>query len=390
MNARLSLLVLVVITFMAIWDADRQSKPVSPPRVPHQPLSWHLPLPVTPDAAVRSATPIVVPTITDVRVHEEVSEVTPVAVVEGHITEETTTPDPVAVAETKTEEIPTDEPQSSEHSPSPSETETTVSEVNSTASAPANLAKDTETLAIESQPVAEASIPSTATEVVDIAKTGEVIEEPAVEAITEPLKASEPASEVLPPEKLQTTVHWDADRILQLSRSAQASHEQTSSPISPELFEESIPNAEPVITKAEPQEEGHVVAEENATTNVDPTTINQTPKTEAPGVDASPKVEYLPVPKNLASGTWQLISQDGEMLQITITRQEEPSGDVELSDKYATGTDPKGKRWGFIRVQKSADEAGKVAETPAETPVSEPDTRPVQKAATEFFSPSTR
>ena len=234
MNARLSLLVLVVIIFMAIWDADRQGKAVSPPRAPHQPLSWHLPLPVTPDAAVMSPTPIIVPTITEVMVRDQIAEVTHVAVVEDHISEEPTTVSSVARTESKTEENRAVEYPSLEHGPSPSGIESTLPATESTVPAPADLATETEsTVATESEPVVEVS--TVTSEIAEVETTEVEVAEPVLETVSDPVKETEPVAEAVPPENLQTSDHWAIDRILQLSRTARASHEQTASPISPSL-----------------------------------------------------------------------------------------------------------------------------------------------------------
>jgi len=388
MNARLSLLVLVVITFMAIWDADRQSKAVIPPRTP-QPLSWNLPLPVSPNAVVMEPTPIVVPETSGVLVTSEAATA-PVTVVEDPICEEA-----VAVAHTfvdgnESAENPVVERQSVEHGSNPFVSESTIPATDDGVVAPAGPFLETETVEVsESEAAVAASV--VAAETADVTKTDEGTSEVAAETVAESVKVSEAVIDALPPENLQTSDHWGMDRLLQLSRNARASHEQTTSPISPELYVENSSKTEFVTVATESSSEANEVAEQSPIAVDQQTTGAETSeKTEEPLGELMPEVEYLPVPKNLASGTWQLISQDGEMLQITITRQEEPASEVELSDKYATGIDPKGKRWGFVRLPKSAPEAGKVTDVPSTVPESDAVARPVQKAATEFFSPSTR
>lgn len=362
MNARVSLLVLVVFTFMAIWDADRQGKATKPVHAP-QPMNWHLPLPAPGDEMVTMATPIL-PSQADVEIAmQEVSGVdstsestgTPVHVEPTVVAEENFTDQAkVTIEETPVESV------ASQTSPAPTEKTEHVEE---TVSGPAT-ASMTEEIA---EPVV--------TETIETDAGATPVSLPANESV--PL-----ASET--PENLQVVDPVMNERILNLTRSALAIHEQNLRPINPELTPD--------------DSEGHTVESMQA---VDSLIIEskayEVPVVGKPNADdqaVSEKsneatVEYLPVPRDLASGTWQLISQDGEMIEITITRSEQTAGDQPVRNKYAVGVNAEGKRWAFIRVEKSAVADSSKSEPQKPDAVPEP-ARPVQKAATKFFSPTAR
>ena len=82
----------------------------------------------------------------------------------------------------------------------------------------------------------------------------------------------------------------------------------------------------------------------------------------------------IPLPRNLASGTWQVIHSSGEFFRITIDRGRNSSGkyldgDEEvLETSFCVTTTPDGIRWCFIR-------------SFVDSPV------PVRRVTTEFFSP---
>ncbi|MFO0974863.1 MAG: hypothetical protein U0996_00625 [Planctomycetaceae bacterium] len=402
MNARLSLLVLVVFTFMAIWDADRQGKPVRPAHAP-QPLSWHLPLPAHPDATAMSPTPIVA---SDVLSNLPISDSLPLlddAVIEQHLHEVIPT---IPVTDIHSLEI--------QHSETPDAKDEPAETSHTDATTALSTIEVTEpklTEPTESTPIA-------ATETVVLPEPGVISEsQPDNAVFTETLEDSTPAStevakaespdsstteigndtavtEAAPPENLHTSEHWEAERVLFLSRSALAPHERSTTPISPELFIDEKVEVNNVVAETRVIDEATESKESTAADSAQTESLETPSATVTSGEPVvsndNSDVDYLPVPKNLGSGTWQLISQDGEMLQITITRPEASSADVELTEKYATGIDPKGKRWAFVRLQTPTEEAAKVTEAPVNTEESEPVSRPVQKAATEFFSPSTR
>ncbi len=393
MNARLSLLVLVVFTFMAIWDADRQGKPVRPLPAP-QPLSWHLPLPVHPDATAMSPTPIVA---SEQLAELPVSEHSHVdAPIEQHVNEAASEPAMTVTEVPSIETQPTDVPKlesvaalTAIERAEPDQAET----VEATPAASTESAVIAEPV-VASESVSDNSVSSERAEEPAVVVTEEATAETTVPTVTE-ANIETNAPEAAPPENLQTADTWEAERVLLLSRSAMAAHERSVTPISPELAVDEKSEVKDVV--AETTEADSSV--ENVEKSVTESTQRETRETGKASVNANgtevssvdSDVDYLPVPKNLGSGTWQLISQDGEMLQITITRPEETSKDVERSEKYATGIDPKGKRWAFVRLQTpTEEEAAKVTEAPFNTEESEPVSRPVQKAATEFFSPSTR
>ena len=85
----------------------------------------------------------------------------------------------------------------------------------------------------------------------------------------------------------------------------------------------------------------------------------------------------IPLPKNLASGTWQVMTQSGEFYRITIERSssntshEEEVSEEKLEEDFCITTTPEGVRWCFIR---------SFVDKPA----------PSRRASTEFFSPMQR
>ena len=82
----------------------------------------------------------------------------------------------------------------------------------------------------------------------------------------------------------------------------------------------------------------------------------------------------IPLPRNLASGTWQVIHSSGEFFKITVDRGSNASekyGDDDeavLETSFCISTTPDGVRWCFIR-------------SFVDSPV------PVRRVTTEFFSP---
>jgi hypothetical protein len=97
-----------------------------------------------------------------------------------------------------------------------------------------------------------------------------------------------------------------------------------------------------------------------------------TPGTVEPPVDGG--ATCIPLPRNLASGTWQVIHPSGEFFKITVDRGRNSTvnrgGDDEeiLETSFCITTAPDGVRWCFIR---------SFVDSPA----------PVRRVTTEFFSP---
>lgn len=97
-----------------------------------------------------------------------------------------------------------------------------------------------------------------------------------------------------------------------------------------------------------------------------------TPGTVEPALDDG--ATCIPLPRNLASGTWQIIHPSGEFFKITVDRGESSNvnrgGDDEetLETSFCITTSPDGVRWCFIR---------SFVDSPA----------PVRRVTTEFFSP---
>jgi hypothetical protein len=91
-----------------------------------------------------------------------------------------------------------------------------------------------------------------------------------------------------------------------------------------------------------------------------------------PAVDGG--ATCIPLPRNLASGTWQVIHSSGEFFRITVDRGGDSSGKYSVGDKdvletsFCITTTPDGVRWCFIR-------------SFVDSPV------PVRRVTTEFFSP---
>jgi hypothetical protein len=97
-----------------------------------------------------------------------------------------------------------------------------------------------------------------------------------------------------------------------------------------------------------------------------------TPGNVEPALDGG--AGCIPLPRNLASGTWQVIHSSGEFFRITIDRgiksSEKHGNDDEdvLETSFCITTTPDGARWCFIR-------------SFVDSPV------PVRRVTTEFFSP---
>lgn len=97
-----------------------------------------------------------------------------------------------------------------------------------------------------------------------------------------------------------------------------------------------------------------------------------TPGNVEPAADGG--ATCIPLPRNLASGTWQVIHSSGEFFRITIDRGGDSSGKYSDGDEdvletsFCITTTPDGVRWCFIR---------SFVDSPA----------PVRRATTEFFSP---
>lgn len=84
----------------------------------------------------------------------------------------------------------------------------------------------------------------------------------------------------------------------------------------------------------------------------------------------------IPLPENLASGTWQIVHASGRSIRITIERATEKDAerqiptertDEELEEHFCIRTSATGERWCFIRSYETAS--------------------PTRHVATEFFSP---
>jgi hypothetical protein len=97
-----------------------------------------------------------------------------------------------------------------------------------------------------------------------------------------------------------------------------------------------------------------------------------TPGNVEPALDGG--ATCIPLPRNLASGTWQVIHSSGEFFKITVDRGRNSSGkhgnddDDVLETSFCVTTSPDGVRWCFIR---------SFVDSPA----------PVRRVTTEFFSP---
>ncbi len=100
-----------------------------------------------------------------------------------------------------------------------------------------------------------------------------------------------------------------------------------------------------------------------------------TPGTVEPPVDGG--ATCIPLPRNLASGTWQVIHPSGEFFKITVDRGRGSSvnrgaaNEEILETSFCITTTPDGVRWCFIR---------SFVDSPA----------PVRRVTTEFFSPGQR
>ena len=95
-----------------------------------------------------------------------------------------------------------------------------------------------------------------------------------------------------------------------------------------------------------------------------------TPGTVEPAIDGG--ATCIPLPRNLASGTWQIIHPSGEFFKITVDRGRSSNvnrgDDDTLETSFCITTSPDGVRWCFIR---------SFVDSPA----------PVRRVTTEFFSP---
>ena len=97
-----------------------------------------------------------------------------------------------------------------------------------------------------------------------------------------------------------------------------------------------------------------------------------TPGNVEPALDGG--ATCIPLPRNLASGTWQVIHSSGEFFKITVDRGRNSSGKHGKNDEdiletsFCVTTSPDGVRWCFIR-------------SFVDSPV------PVRRVTTEFFSP---
>ena len=96
------------------------------------------------------------------------------------------------------------------------------------------------------------------------------------------------------------------------------------------------------------------------------------PGSVEPAIDGG--ATCIPLPRNLASGTWQVIHSSGEFFKITIDRGRNTgvsgreNGEELLETSFCITTTPDGVRWCFIR---------SFIDSPA----------PVRRVTTEFFSP---
>ena len=92
--------------------------------------------------------------------------------------------------------------------------------------------------------------------------------------------------------------------------------------------------------------------------------------TVEPAIDGG--ATCIPLPRNLASGTWQIIHPSGEFFKITVDRGRSSNvnrgDDDTLETSFCITTSPDGVRWCFIR---------SFVDSPA----------PVRRVTTEFFSP---
>jgi hypothetical protein len=71
-------------------------------------------------------------------------------------------------------------------------------------------------------------------------------------------------------------------------------------------------------------------------------------------VKADPISPVIPLPRNLADGTWQAISESGAVYSITIDRAAAPGpaadiADVSFEESFAIFTPANGDRWCFVR-----------------------------------------
>ena len=86
----------------------------------------------------------------------------------------------------------------------------------------------------------------------------------------------------------------------------------------------------------------------------------------------------IPLPKNLASGTWQVMAQSGELFRITVDRNANTlSGDVLsrsnelIEESFCITVTPEGDRWCFVRSFVDAPVANAKVTTQFFTPIQE-------------------
>ena len=218
--------------------------------------------------------------------------------------------------------------------------------------------------------------------------TKETADSGTVETVLESVTAADVAREEIAVEVVETGAVVTAEVALTV---AEDSGEETGADHS---GDDAIQNKQSVIeaTEAELPEPADPVAVESETseTNEDEKLLEDrllqsgeydmldvhaedvTPGNVEPAVDGG--ATCIPLPRNLASGTWQVIHSSGEFFRLTVDRGANSAGkysdrdeDV-LETSFCITTTPDGVRWCFIR---------SFVDSPA----------PVRRVTTEFFSP---
>lgn len=183
--------------------------------------------------------------------------------------------------------------------------------------------------------------------------------------------------------------HSGDDSLIDLSRDNSAHPDQPlKESRQAELAEPAIPITEDIVEATDAQSD--VVGEENSAVHEDGKRLEAellqsgdydmldvhaedvSAGTLAPAIDGG--ATCIPLPRNLASGTWQVIHSSGEFFRITIDRggnstmQSRNDSEDALETSFCITTTPEGVRWCFIR---------SFIDAPT----------PVRRVTTEFFSP---
>jgi hypothetical protein len=194
-------------------------------------------------------------------------------------------------------------------------------------------------------------------------------EQTAVEAVeTEAVVAAEVAAMVAENSTEETVVDQSGDDAVQVEQSVTGATEA-------ELPEPADPIATESVTSETNEDEKSLedrLLQSGEYDMLDVHAEDVTPGNVEPAVDGG--ATCIPLPRNLASGTWQVIHSSGEFFRITVDRGANSTGkysdgdDDVLETSFCITTTPDGVRWCFIR-------------SFVDSPV------PVRRVTTEFFSP---